>query len=173
MLKNHQSHPAGSTPFPEANGTSFDTHRRNYVRGHGRGRGRGCGRNNQYREDRIHNSSKRNNTPYHQKNQSGKGLQNKPSNSHENKCYRCGMEGHWSRTCRTPKHLVDLYQASIKEKGKGIETNFVDHNDLEDPMNYLDLPNRVDMTHLDVSNFFEDVNGKFDNLISDGNVHTN
>ena len=58
------------------------------------------------------------------------------------------MEGHWSRTCRTPKHLVDLYQASIKEKGKGIETNFVDHNDLEDPMNYLELSNGVDMTHL-------------------------
>ena len=58
------------------------------------------------------------------------------------------MEGHWSCTCRTPKHLVDLYQASIKEKGKGIETNFVDHNDLEDPMNYLELSNGVDMTHL-------------------------
>ena len=82
------------------------------------------------------------------------------------------MEGHWSCTCRTPKHLVDLYQASIKEKGKEIETNFVDHNDLEDPMD-LDLPNRVDMTHLDVSDFFEDVDGKFDNLIGDGNVHTN
>ena len=40
-------------------------------------------------------------------------------------------------------------------------------------MNYLDLPNGVDMTHLDVSNFFEDVDGKFDNLIGDGNIHTN
>ena len=58
------------------------------------------------------------------------------------------MEGHWSRTYCIPKNLVDLYQASIKEKGKGIETNFVDHNDLEDPMNYLDLSNGVDMTHL-------------------------
>ena len=83
------------------------------------------------------------------------------------------MEGHWSRTCLTPKHLVDLYQASIKEKGKGIETNFVDHNDLEDPMNSLDLSNGVDMTHLDVSDFFKDVGGKFDNLISDGNFNTN
>ncbi|KAL4606989.1 hypothetical protein ACB092_09G143100 [Castanea dentata] len=117
LLKNHQSRPTGSTPFLEANGTSFDKHRGNYVCG------RGCGRNNQYRDDCTHNSSKRNNTPYHQKNQNGKGLQNKPSNGHENKCYRCGMEGYWSRTCRTPKHLVDLYQASIKEKGKGIETN--------------------------------------------------
>ena len=168
MLKNHQSCPTGSTPFPGANGTSFDKHRGNYVRGRGCGRGR----NNQYREDRTHNSSKRNNTPYHQKNQNGKVLQNKPSNGHEDKCYKCRMEGYWSRTCRTPKYLVNLYQASIKEKGKGIETNFVDHNDLEDPMD-LGLPNGVDMTYLDVSDFFEDVDGKFNNLIGDGNVHTN
>ncbi|KAL0003014.1 hypothetical protein SO802_016795 [Lithocarpus litseifolius] len=164
LLKNHQSRLTGSTPFTEANGTSFDKHRGNYVRGRGRGR------NNQYREDRTHNSSKRNSTPYHQKNQNGKGLQNKPSKSHEIKCYRCGMEGHWSRISRTPKHLVDLYQASIKEKGKGIETNFVDHNDPVDPMNSLDLLNGVDMTHLDVSDFFEDVDGNFDNLIGDENV---
>ena len=58
------------------------------------------------------------------------------------------MDDHWSRICRTPKHLVDLYKASIKEKGKGIKTNIVDHNDLEDPMNYLDLSNGVDMTNL-------------------------
>ena len=43
----------------------------------------------------------------------------------ENVCFRCGMKGHWSRTCRTPKHLVDLYQASLNDKGKSIETNFV------------------------------------------------
>ena len=55
-----------------------------------------------------HNSSKRNNTPYHQKNKNGKGLQNKPSKGHENKCYRCGMEGHWSHTHCTAKHLVNL-----------------------------------------------------------------
>ena len=83
------------------------------------------------------------------------------------------MEGHWSRTCHIVKHFVDLYQASIKEKGKGIETNFVDHNDPEDPMNYLNLPNGMDMTHLDVSDFFKDVDGNFDNLVGDGNVHTN
>ena len=29
------------------------------------------------------------------------------------------------------------------------------------------------MTHLDVSDFFEGVDGKFDNLIGGGNVHTN
>ncbi len=52
------------------------------------------------------------------------------------------MERHWSRTCRTAKHLVDLYQAS-KGKGKEIKTNFAGHNDPEDYMG-------VDITHLDV-----------------------
>ena len=46
------------------------------------------------------------------------------------------MEGHWSCTCSTPKHLADLYQVFIKEKGKGIGTNFANHND---PMNYVDF----------------------------------
>ena len=32
-----------------------------------------------------------------------------------------------------PKHLIDLYQASMKEKGKEIEIN---HGDLEDPLKY-------------------------------------
>ena len=44
---------------------------------------------------------------------------------YETECYRCIMKGHWSRTCRTTKHLVDLYQASIKGKSNQIETNFI------------------------------------------------
>ena len=40
LQKNHQSCPTSSTPFPEANGTSFDKHRGNYVRGCGRWHGR-------------------------------------------------------------------------------------------------------------------------------------
>jgi phosphoribosylformimino-5-aminoimidazole carboxamide ribonucleotide (ProFAR) isomerase len=31
-------------------------------------------------------------------------------------CYRYDMKEHWSHTYLTAKHLVDLYQASIKEK---------------------------------------------------------
>ena len=49
------------------------------------------------------------------------------------------MEGHWSYTCSTPKHLVDLYQAFIKEKGKGIGTNFANHNDPKDLTSYVDF----------------------------------
>ena len=68
------------------------------------------------------------------------------------------MKGHWSRACHTSKHLVDLYQASIKAKGKEVEMNFIDSDDL------------VDLTHLNVSNIFENPNGKIDHLIGDGNV---
>jgi hypothetical protein len=83
------------------------------------------------------------------------------------------MKGHWQRTCRMPKYLVELYQASIKEKGKEIEMNFAHYSDPEDNMGYSDILNKVDITHLDVSDFFEDANGKIDHLIGNENVHTN
>ena len=68
------------------------------------------------------------------------------------------MKGHWSRTFHTPKHFVDLYQASIKAKGKEVEMNFIDSDGI------------VDLTHLDVSNFFENPHRKIDHLIGNGNV---
>ena len=85
-----------------------------------------------------------------------------PHANYENKCYKCGMKGHWSHTCYTADHLVKLYQTSLNEKGKEkIETNLINGD------------NPVDITHLDVSYFFEDPNGKIDQLIGDGNVHIN
>jgi hypothetical protein len=64
-----------------------------------------------------------------------KGLQNKHTKNYENKCYKCCMKGQWSRTCRTPKHLVKLYQAFIKDIEKGIEMNFVNHsNPIDSPV---------------------------------------
>ena len=81
------------------------------------------------------NNTKWNNTEAKQEN--GKRLQDKPPKSHENNCYRCGIKGYCSRTCRMPKHLVDLYQASIKVKGKEIEMNFTDGDGLD--LTYYDL----------------------------------
>jgi hypothetical protein len=77
------------------------------------------------------------------------------------------MKGHWSRTCRTPKHLVDLYQGSIKEKEKWIEMNLANHRDPIDPPLFIDILNGEGITHLDVSNFFVDSNRKTDLLIGD------
>jgi hypothetical protein len=77
------------------------------------------------------------------------------------------MKGHWSRTCRTPKHLVDLYQASIKEKEKWIEMNFANHSNPVDSPIFLDTLNGEDIIHLNVSNFFVDSNRKTNLLIVD------
>ena len=121
-MRNHQSHPIGFEPFLEVNAISSQTRRR------GRGRGHGCGhgKNPRYHGSYSNNSSnaqKRKASLHHQKSNStkakqenGKCLQDKPPKNHENNCYRCGMKEYWSCTCYTPKHLVDLYQASIKAK---------------------------------------------------------
>ncbi|KAL0387494.1 UNVERIFIED_CONTAM: hypothetical protein Sradi_2631200 [Sesamum radiatum] len=58
------------------------------------------------------------------------------------------------------KHLINLYQESLKNKKKKIETNFVDD----------ESDDYIDMTHLDVADFFADPNGKIDHLIGDGSV---
>ena len=100
-----------------------------------------------------------------------KGLQNKPTKRYEDKCYRCGMKGHWSRSCHTPKCLVDLYQASIKDKEKGIKMNFAGHSNPGDSPVFLDSLNGDSNTHLDVYDFF--VNSSTDLLIGDEYVCNN
>ena len=61
----------------------------------------------------------------------------KPHRNHENNFYRCGMKRHWLRTCRTLKHLVDLYQTLIKAKGKKIDMNFINSDGLD--LTYYDI----------------------------------
>ncbi|XP_027095943.2 uncharacterized protein [Coffea arabica] len=151
LLKNHESRSTGASPFPEANATQFQ----NSVRGRGRGRGhrggRGCGRGRGRDRSRFmphenyHRSKQQNISQERENDYNPKEGEKKV---YEEKCYRCGMEGHWSRTCRTAEHLVDLYQASLKKKDKDVDTNFIDQKDA-----YND--DDVDMTHLDVVDFFE------------------
>jgi hypothetical protein len=69
------------------------------------------------------------------------------SKKFESSYYICGMTNHWSHTCRTPKHLVELYQASIKKNEKEVEINFIEN---KSSGLFMD-------THLDVSDFFENV----------------
>ncbi|XP_010555974.1 PREDICTED: uncharacterized protein LOC104825349 [Tarenaya hassleriana] len=58
------------------------------------------------------------------------------------------MTGHWSRTCRTAKHLVDFYQKSIKTKEKDIETNHV-MSDYDD-----DASGAEDFADMDLADVF-------------------
>ncbi|KAL0365064.1 UNVERIFIED_CONTAM: hypothetical protein Sangu_0604000 [Sesamum angustifolium] len=167
LLKNHEFRPTGSAPFAEVNVATRNHYNHESYRGRGRGRGRnhsrGCGR------DRGHGLGYRGghskNISFHQKWKNGEEKSEKENSGQTSKhvetsCYRCGGKGHWSRTCRTPKHLIDLYQESLKNKNKKIETNFVDD----------ESDGYIDMTHLDVADFFADPNGKIDHLIGDGSV---
>ncbi|KAB2077994.1 hypothetical protein ES319_A06G130000v1 [Gossypium barbadense] len=38
----------------------------------------------------------------------------------ESLCYHCGGKNHWSHNCRTQNHVLELYQQSLKDKGKKI-----------------------------------------------------
>ena len=146
LMKNHQSRPIGSAAFPEANvAVSKNSERGRYYghgRGCGRGRGRGCGRG---KNGYIHKSSQEITVHQSKKHRTDKGkyVHGNPSKHHEDVCFRCGTKGHWSRICRVPEHLCQLYKAS--QKGKGKETNLVEHCDPED-----------DLTHLDASDFTDD-----------------
>ncbi|XP_028801225.1 uncharacterized protein LOC114756444 [Neltuma alba] len=165
LMKNHESRPTGSTPFPEANIV---------VNGptHGHGRGNGCAQGRSIDRGRGHGHNRGGSNSYSKraKNDENRKRKTSGSNNHsEDSCYRCGGNGHWSCTCRMPKHLVDLSQESLKNKSKGNgkmpreETNFVDEEGDSDYGN-------IDVTHLDIADFFADPNGKIDHLIGDGNV---
>ncbi|XP_015072615.1 uncharacterized protein LOC107016762 [Solanum pennellii] len=69
-----------------------------------------------------------------------------------------GQERHYARDCRTPKHFVELYQESLKNKEKNPEANFISGN-------------QVDITHMGVANFFAHPEGKIDHLIGDCSVN--
>ncbi|XP_019163567.1 PREDICTED: uncharacterized protein LOC109159912 [Ipomoea nil] len=82
----------------------------NQGRGRGRGRGRGPSRGGKHGSNKNHNSRNKQRQPKNQE-------QPRSSNNHswqQQTCYRCGCTGHWSRTCRNPKHLVEAYQQIIK-----------------------------------------------------------
>ena len=156
----------------EANVISVSKHRHGREHYYGRGRG-------------YHNSWNRNShgPPQNKKNgpnnpklnyskrSSGKATWPHNKQAYENDCYTCGMKGHWSRICHTTKHFVNLYQAFVKGKGKQIETNFIDDQGTMDcDANFIDGDDTVPLTHLDVSDLFEDPSGKIDDLIGIGNV---
>ena len=159
LMRNHHSLPTGSAPFPEVNAASLEVNATSSCGDfHRRGRGQKRGRWN--RKGKNHGVQFHNQVPRHNSGPSfknvnrhkGKAHMNNAPRNTEGACHRCGGNGNWARTCRTPKHLVDLYQASLKEKG--VETNFLDQaKPMGIPYPVSDLSGKLDTTHLDVSDF--------------------
>ncbi|XP_074277134.1 uncharacterized protein LOC141600784 [Silene latifolia] len=156
LMKNHESRPTGSTPLAEANIMSYNE-KGNYRdhanssgqgrgRGQWRGRGRGRGRRFGGRNGGRGGYFKKTHSHLQWNRKDHTGEKDKSENV-TNICYRCGAKGHWSRVCRTPKHLVDLYLQSVKQKRKNTETNIV----IEDGEGDFDSG---DTTHLEVDDFF-------------------
>ncbi|XP_017647685.1 uncharacterized protein LOC108487855 [Gossypium arboreum] len=157
LMKNHGIRPTGTAPLPEVNVTVHNKYgnEKYKSRDHGRSGRRGRRRTNNCYHG-VHNSGISN----HQKKNSNEGQerggQNNPSKVIENLCYRCGMKGHWAHTCRTPEHLVKLYQASIRGKKNNIETNFISKNDEMEEKEEGDVIYGLNnITDLDVIDFFE------------------
>ncbi|TMW84791.1 hypothetical protein EJD97_024388 [Solanum chilense] len=143
-MKNHEKRSIGSTPFPEVNG----------VYAHHARRGRGHGRNYDHERNpflSVNHSPKKN----HYQREKRKGIDEKCKAIKTN-CFQYGGRGHCTRDCRTPKHLVELYQASLRKKDKNYEANFITEH--------------VDIIHLDMTNFFTHPKGKIDHLIGDDSV---
>ncbi|KAI3454901.1 hypothetical protein Pfo_011564 [Paulownia fortunei] len=124
LLKNHQSRPTCNTP-PLNIDIDITIILTSHSHSHGYGHGRGYYNQNfsNFKRTVPHHQKWENNGPKQEKNR----LQNKTPKTNESNCHRCGMKGHWRRTCHTFKYLVDLYQVSLKEKEKSMETNLIEH----------------------------------------------
>ncbi|KAI5353934.1 hypothetical protein L3X38_006828 [Prunus dulcis] len=157
LLKNHQSRPTGSAPLPEINAASQEvnaTSSRGSI--HKRGRGGKRGRWQGSRKDRgarPEGLGPRSGPSTNGKNASrnkGKAQMSHVPRNVESPCHRCGAKGHWMRACRTPKHLADLYQASLKNRK--VEINYIDHaSPATDGSS--EISRQPNKTHLDVSDF--------------------
>ena len=151
LLKNHDLRPADSKAFPEAHANSKKIigHFKGYKHRQEYNPRRGGRKFNRPRKSYF--------GPNHDKEKKPKKVTN------ESICYRCGITGHWSRTCRTPKHFVDLYQASLKNTGKRGESHAIEIN--PDAITTIEansifvggtpLAHEVANASLDVSDFFE------------------
>ncbi|XP_070035834.1 uncharacterized protein [Nicotiana tomentosiformis] len=153
LMKNHESRPSGSYPFPEMNETNFHQAKRGRGRGPSCDHGRGRGRNSNY----GNNNAPKNLTQHQQWKKKEHKHEAMQATKAGNAYYRCGGKRHWSRTCRMPKHLVELYQGSLKKTEKNVETNFISEDNL-------------DFMHLDVADYFALPEGETSHVIGDESI---
>ncbi|KAJ1292292.1 hypothetical protein BS78_02G381100 [Paspalum vaginatum] len=93
QLKNHHLRHVGSTPLPEVHNVQNNVGNKRKSNGPSQG---------------------------YQKNSTGRNARRnaQPSRGKERICHKCGCSTHFAATCRTLKHLVDLYLNSIKDSNQ-------------------------------------------------------
>ncbi|XP_056856465.1 uncharacterized protein LOC108815333 [Raphanus sativus] len=146
LLQQHELRPPGAKALPEAHAAiepKDETPKESY-RGRMRGRRRWQGSNRGFQprgrgfqprgrgfQPRDHLGRSRG-RGYSRGHHASHGYKSdfKTHGSTKTPCYRCGMTNHWANRCRTPQHLVKLYQESIK--GKDPVANWVHHDDEND-----------------------------------------
>ncbi|XP_074342465.1 uncharacterized protein LOC141680031 [Apium graveolens] len=158
LLKNHEARPTSSKPFPEVNVVTSNEYGINKPFGRGCGRGYGQCPGHNFGHDRGHKKiSNFKKKPHHEKwrKNDEKSKDNVMVHIVESTYNRYRMKGHWGRTYRTSKHLVDLYHAFLKN----VETNFTEQSDpfgiahLEAHLGGADPVDPPSLTHIKIGNF--------------------
>jgi hypothetical protein len=111
LVKNHQKHLVGSAPLPEVHNVQKNNRNKQKFQ----------------RRDPRNKFNKRKFNKGNKPHFDNKKKDNaKPKN--DKKCHRCRDYSHFAKACKTPKHLVALYQKSLKEtkptEEKRYETHF-------------------------------------------------
>ncbi|XP_060202675.1 uncharacterized protein LOC132631092 [Lycium barbarum] len=154
LMKNHESRPTGSNPFPEVNETHFHQDKRGKGRGPNPRRGPSNGHDRGRGKSYNHDDRLAPNKSLQKKDEKHEAMQRR---NPEDKCHRYGGKGHLVCVCRTPRHLVELYQASLKRAEKNAKANFIsEDND--------------DFMHLDVADYF--ALPQIDPVIRDESIET-
>ena len=166
LLKNHDLRPTSVKAIPKANAN--ENRNTSWFKSRGRGSRHGSQRDN---SRPTHNNNKPQQRNAHVPNLN-KGKKPMQKNDNDNFCNRYGLTWHWSRACRTPKHFVELYQASIKSKGKKVKSHSIDNIDDIETINALVLHTfpinevliaPIEAKSLEISNFLEDQEEKAKN----------
>jgi hypothetical protein len=108
LMKNHHLRPVGAAPLPEVH------HAQNKALNKRKFNGSPL-RNPKFPPAHRGRNFKKN--LRHKENKRARGNE-KIANDKPRLCHKCGCNTHFAATCRTPKHLVDLYLRSLRDGNK-------------------------------------------------------
>uniref|UniRef100_K4AMW3 CCHC-type domain-containing protein n=1 Tax=Setaria italica TaxID=4555 RepID=K4AMW3_SETIT len=102
LLKNVYQHPPGSAPCPEVHYNVHNTDNKKEFKG------------NNFSRNSVGKRKFNNRCKFHKRGK-GKGKAPPPHGNSRKLCNRCGSDNHVAKKCHCPRHLVLLYQKSLKK----------------------------------------------------------